>query len=68
MLYIQLLNDVTYFLFIDGFLRVTGHHGPQRIEDVVDWPMVVQRYHSMQGIESENSEMGDNDNGSLQME
>ncbi|XP_076081609.1 uncharacterized protein LOC143052446 isoform X2 [Mytilus galloprovincialis] len=50
----------------DGFLRVTGHHGPQRIEDVVDWPMVVQRYHSMQGFE--NQDMGGNENSNLHME
>lgn len=28
-----------------------GNHGPQRLEDVVDWLMVVKKYQSMQGIE-----------------
>ncbi|XP_050400941.2 ankyrin-1 [Patella vulgata] len=34
-----------------GFLRSHAHHGPQRIEDVVDWELVVKKYLVMQGLE-----------------
>ncbi|XP_033736705.1 serine/threonine-protein phosphatase 6 regulatory ankyrin repeat subunit A-like isoform X2 [Pecten maximus] len=45
-----------------GFLRVGGHHGPQRLEDVVDWLLVVKKYMSMQGIEdSDHTITGDDD-------
>ena len=47
---------------------MTGHHGPQRIEDVVDWPMVVQRYHAMQGFESDKPDLEVNGNVPLQMD
>lgn len=27
------------------------HHGPQRLEDALDWKAVVKRYYKMQGSE-----------------
>ncbi|XP_046353562.1 serine/threonine-protein phosphatase 6 regulatory ankyrin repeat subunit B-like isoform X3 [Haliotis rufescens] len=44
-----------------GFLRAGGgSHGPQGIEDVVNWEMVVQKYLSMQGL-ANNLDMGKGD-------
>ena len=25
--------------------RLAGYHGPQRLEDAIDWALVVRRYH-----------------------
>lgn len=45
-----------------GFLRVSHHgNGPLRLEDVVDWPMVVKKYQSMQGMENIGTNLSDED-------
>lgn len=40
-----------------------SHHGngPLRLEDVVDWPMVVKKYQSMQGMENIGTNLSDED-------
>ncbi|WAR23175.1 ANK3-like protein [Mya arenaria] len=40
-----------------------GHHGPQRLEDAIDWRGVVRRYYKMQGGGDEMSEEEDDRNG-----
>ena len=27
------------------------HHGPIKIEDVVDWPKVIKKYQALQGVD-----------------
>ncbi|KAK3090869.1 hypothetical protein FSP39_015339 [Pinctada imbricata] len=47
-------NSVSWLRNVEDFCVLTATiHGPQRLEDVVDWSMVVKRYLSMQGIENE---------------
>lgn len=38
-----------------------GHHGPQRLEDVVDWALVVRKYQSIKGIEEHDKPVEDED-------
>lgn len=56
-------NLTIYPLFVvGGFLRVSHHgNGPLRLEDVVDWPMVVKKYQSMQGMENIGTNLSDED-------
>lgn len=49
-----------------GRLTRSHHHGPQRLEDALDWKMVVKRYYKMQGVDDENmSEDEDERNGTV---
>ncbi|XP_060553271.1 serine/threonine-protein phosphatase 6 regulatory ankyrin repeat subunit C-like isoform X2 [Ruditapes philippinarum] len=43
---------------------VRSHHGPQRLEDAIDWKAVVKRYYKMQGVD-ESSDDDDEKNGIL---
>lgn len=55
-------STVSDFFFTGGFLRVSHHgNGPLRLEDVVDWPMVVKKYQSMQGIEKIGTNLSEED-------
>ena len=42
-----------------------GHHGPQRLEDALDWRAVVRRYHKMQGGADDTPEDDDERNGTI---
>lgn len=57
-------NNIKIFpvFVVGGFLRVSHHgNGPLRLEDVVDWPMVVKKYQSMQGMENIGTNLSDED-------
>ncbi|XP_060558275.1 uncharacterized protein LOC132718575 [Ruditapes philippinarum] len=43
---------------------VRSHHGPQRLEDAIEWKAVVKRYYKMQGVD-ESSDDDDEKNGIL---
>ncbi|XP_033121320.1 serine/threonine-protein phosphatase 6 regulatory ankyrin repeat subunit C-like isoform X2 [Anneissia japonica] len=49
-----------------AFIQVQNS-GPKRIEDVIDWQMVVRRYRAIKGFEEEDQRTNDNDDAEEQL-